>query len=304
MRILIVGSGVIGTVYGAQLATGGHMVSVLSHPPRTDHVAADGLRARDVLGGSRVEAAARVVADPSDGEYDVVVVAVRADQLAAACAQLVSLAGQPAVVLFGNNPGGRSAVNGGLAAQIRLGFPGVGGVLRHGVAEYVRIPQQPTAIEAGNDPRLDTLVHALAARGFQVQRVRDMDGWLAYHAAFVACVAAALARCGTDPVRLAADRPSLSLMCSAITEAFAALRRAGAHGLPGNLATLHSPLLKPVAVWYWGRAMRSPLGELCFAAHCRHAGPEMRLLGDQVTARLGDGPRTGHLRQLLNLAPD
>ena len=33
-----------------------------------------------------------------------------------------------------------------------------------------------------------------------------MDGWLAYHAAFVACVAAALYRCGTDPVRLAADR--------------------------------------------------------------------------------------------------
>jgi len=30
--------------------------------------------------------------------------------------------------------------------------------------------------------------------GFAVQRVTDMDGWLGYHAAFVACVAAALYR--------------------------------------------------------------------------------------------------------------
>jgi hypothetical protein len=49
----------------------------------------------------------------------------------------------------------------------------------------------------------------LHQRGFRFQHVTDMDGWLAYRAAFVACVAAALGRCGTDPTRLAADaRPS------------------------------------------------------------------------------------------------
>jgi hypothetical protein len=36
MKVLTVGSGVIGTVYGAHLAAGGHAVSVLRHPPRTD----------------------------------------------------------------------------------------------------------------------------------------------------------------------------------------------------------------------------------------------------------------------------
>jgi hypothetical protein len=59
-----------------------------------------------------------------------------------------------------------------------------------------------------------------------------MDGWLAFHAAFVTRVAAALYRCGTDPARLAADRPALGLMRAAVTEAFAALRRAGVTGLP------------------------------------------------------------------------
>ena len=156
-----------------------------------------------------------------------------------------------------------------------------------GTADYVRIRQQPTALQQTSDPRLAALGAALSSRGFAVQRIPDMDGWLAYHAAFVACVAAALYRCGTDPVRLAADRATLTLMCQAITGAFAALRTSGTAGLPRNLALLHSPLLRPVAVRYWARTMSSPTGELCFAAHCRHAEAEMRALGQDMAARIG-----------------
>ena len=79
-------------------------------------------------------------------------------------------------------------------------------------------------------------------------------------------------------------------------------RRAGVTGLPRNLAILHSPPLKAVAVRYWARTMRSPAGELCFAAHARHAQAEMQFLGQQVTARLADSPATSHLRQLLQLS--
>ena len=116
-----------------------------------------------------------------------------------------------------------------MPGDVYLGFPGVGGVMTDGTAEYVRIRQQPTALPETADPRLAALESALSGRGFAVQRVADMDGWLAYHAAFVACIAAALYRCGTDPVRLAEDRATLTLMCRAITEAFAALR-AERHG--------------------------------------------------------------------------
>ena len=33
MRVLVVGAGVIGTVYGAHLSAAGHAISVLSPPP-------------------------------------------------------------------------------------------------------------------------------------------------------------------------------------------------------------------------------------------------------------------------------
>ena len=168
------------------------------------------------------------------GDYDVVLVAVRRDQLASACAGLAVLAGKPAVVFFGNNPAGRAAIPGDVPGDAYLGFPGVGGVMTGGTADYVRIRQQPTALPQSADSRLAALESALSSRGFAIQRVADMDGWLAYHAAFVACVAAALYRCGTDPVRLAADRPALTLMCQAITGAFAGLR---AKAQPGSRAT-------------------------------------------------------------------
>jgi 2-dehydropantoate 2-reductase len=295
MKMLIVGAGVIGTVYGAHLAAAGNQVSVLSHGRRTDEVAAGGLCARDVLGGGRVDAEAGVVPD-AGGDYDVVLVAVRRDQLASACAGLAALAGKPAVVFFGNNPAGRPAIPGDVHGDVYLGFPGVGGVMTSGTAGYVRIRQQPTALPAASDPRLAAVQSALSGRGFAVQRVTDMDGWLAYHAAFVACVAAALYRCGTDPVRLAADRATLTLMCRAITGAFGGLRADGTAGLPRNLAVLHSPPLRALAVRYWARTMRSPMGELAFAAHSRHAEAEMRALGADTAARITDSPA---LTQLL-----
>jgi hypothetical protein len=45
--------------------------------------------------------------------------------------------------------------------------------------------------------------------------------------------------------------------------------------------------------------MRSPSGELFFAAHARHAQPEMRALAIQVTARLGTSPAISRLSELL-----
>jgi 2-dehydropantoate 2-reductase len=296
MKILIVGAGVIGTVYGAHLAAAGYKISVLSHGPRTDDVAAGGLSAHDLLGGRRTDAEAAVVPDAS-GDYDMVLVAVRRDQLTSVRAELAVLAGKPAVVFFGNNPAGRPAITAEMPGDVYLGFPGIGGVMTGGTADYVRVRQQPTALQEASDPRLAELESALTRRGFAVQRVVDMDGWLAYHAAFVACIAAALYRCGTDAARLAADRVTLRLMCRAITQAFAALRADGTAGLPRNLAVLHSPPLRAVAARYWARTMRSPTGELCFAAHSRHAEAEMRALGYDVMARITNAPA---LAELLN----
>jgi 2-dehydropantoate 2-reductase len=298
LKVLLVGAGVIGSVYGAHLAAGGNEVSVLSRGERTKEVARDSLVALDTAGGAMTKAPVRVVAADAEVQ-DLVLVSVRRDQLRAALEGLRVAPGRPTILVFGNNPGGRADLGASVPPEIRLGFPGIGGAMVEGVARYVRIAEQPTALERGTDPRLAALEVVLKERGFPVQRVTNMEGWLAYHATFVSCVAAALMECGIDPGRLASDRGLLDLMCRAITEGFSSLRKGGFRGLPGNLALLHHPLLRPIAVAYWASTMRSAKGELYFAAHTRHAAAEMRAIGRDVLAGVESMPGTRSLRRLL-----
>lgn len=182
---------------------------------------------------------------------------------------------------------------------VSLGFPGVGGTMAGAAARYVKIPQQPTALEASEDPRLAEVAAVLKSCGFAIRRVSEMDGWLAFHAVFVACVCAALYHCETNPVRLAGDRSERKLMCHAITDGFRALRADHVGGLPKNLAILHNRFLTPIASLYWAHAMRTRLGELAFAAHARHAESEMRALAHDVLLRLASDERTKELQRLL-----
>jgi 2-dehydropantoate 2-reductase len=299
LKILLVGAGAVGTVYGAQLAVAGNTVAVLAHGARTAEIATNGLKARDVSDSRVVDASVQVVADPGADTYDLVLVAVTRDQLSAACASLTALVGAPAILLLGNGAG-RDVMQGPVPVSVSLGFPGVGAALIDGTVEYVRIKPQPSALEAVPDPRLDELAAHLVARGFAVQRIDDMDGWLKYHAVLVACICAALYRCGIDTHRLGRDRRTLHLMCAAVTQGFTSLRRQGVEGMPWNLRVLHNRFLTPVAVAYWGRTMRAPTGELWFGAHARHAGAEMHALARDVLSRLGENEAAASLRELLD----
>jgi ketopantoate reductase len=299
MKVLIVGVGVIGTVYGAQLGTAGHGISVLAHGDRTDAIAAHGLRARDVISGVETHALATVVSSAGEPDVDVVLVALRRDHLQSAAGALAEVTPDALMLFMGNNPAGRSGIPSGSGARVALGFPGVGGTISAGVATYYKIAQQPTAIEATDEPRLAVLADALTARGLPIQRVVDMDGWLAYHAVFVAAICAALYRCGTDPKRLAHDRATVKLMCLAITQGFQELHDGHIEGCPRNLAVLHNRWLTPVAIRYWARVLRSPMGELAFAAHARHAEPEMRRLAHDVITRRSPKDASDALQTLL-----
>jgi 2-dehydropantoate 2-reductase len=300
MDVLIVGAGVIGSVYGAHLAAAGLSVSILARGGRAESIARDGLVIKNVITGKSLQRRITMVGgDITACSPSLVLIAVRGDQLASACSTVAAVRGCPLLLFFGNNPGGRKALPQDLPGMVRLGFPGLGGQLKGSTVEYAAIRPQPTALDAARDSALDELAAALRGQGLGVSRVEDMDGRLLFHATFIAAVTAALYRCGIDPVRLGADRAVLSLMCHAVSEGFAALRRLGIGGCPGNLALLHRPMLLPVARCYWARRMRSPIGELCFAAHARHARREMLSLADATIARLGGQPHTASLRQLL-----
>ena len=206
------------------------------------------------------------VVQRADGTYDVVLVAVRRDQLATACAALAQLGGRPAIVLFGNNPAGHSGVPADIPGRCLPWVPRHRGRAGRRNGQLCTDPAAAHCPPAGIRP--SPRGTGVGAGGPRLRRAAGQghDGWLAYHAAFVACIAAALYRSGTDPLRLSADRKTLTLICRAITQSFAALHASGTGGLSRNLSVLHSRFLTAVAVRYWARTMGSPRGELWFAA--------------------------------------
>jgi ketopantoate reductase len=298
VRALIIGGGVIGNVYAAQLHLAGHSVVILAHPARAEQINEFAPTIRDGRSRDQLTVPVRCVTTAAGAPYDFVAVAVRFEQLPSLSAALSDITGDPTVLIFGNNPRGDRPAN-VPASRGRLGFPGIGGTRIDGVIEYAHIKQQPTALEADSSGTLDEFAESLTQRGFAIQRVANMQGWLAHHAVFVASVCAALYRCQADPVALSRSRKTISLMCWAVTEGFSLLRRHGVGGAPTALATLHLGPLHPAAIAYWSRAMRSPMGELCFAAHARRAGTEMRAIADSVLAQVHRGAQAPHLIELL-----
>lgn len=110
----------------------------------------------------------------------------------------------------------------------------------------------------------------------------NASGTLLGHAAFVGPFGLALLGAGTDPGRLAADRDAVRRMVRATRQAFRALGAARLVEVPRNLAVLYR-LPTPLVAGYWRRVLRSPRGELWFAAHSR-AAPEERVLAEEVRA--------------------
>jgi 2-dehydropantoate 2-reductase len=82
VRILVLGAGVIGSVYAGRLLQAGHQVALVARGRRLTDVRAHGLVLEDAESGEHRELPIEVLDVPAaDVRYDLVVVAVRCEQL-------------------------------------------------------------------------------------------------------------------------------------------------------------------------------------------------------------------------------
>lgn len=98
-RVLVVGAGGVGGYYAGELAHAGHDVTVVARGAHADAMRAHGLRVR-LADGSERRSAITVCADPRDvGVVDLVLVAVKSYDSAAAARLLAPCAGPETIVL-------------------------------------------------------------------------------------------------------------------------------------------------------------------------------------------------------------
>ncbi len=301
MRIVVVGAGVIGSIYGGRLARSGHDVTLLARGQRLTDLQAHGLVLENAGSGQRTEIPLPVRNEVSrDDRFDLALVPVRSEQLKSTLPILLDMDDRPDVLFFGNTTGHQTELVSALRERALFGFPAAGGVRDGVIVRYVLIHQQKTMLgeaDGTSTARIRRLQRMFVEAGFPTEVSSNIGGWMLAHSAFVVPIGFALYRFDTDSRALAADTSTLRLMVRATREAFGALDDAD---IPANLRWLYLRMPTAFAVHYWRRVLASPRGELWFAAHSRAAADEMHALAHELRAAVRrPGRSTPNLDALL-----
>lgn len=229
----------------------------------------------------------------AEGRFDLVLVAVRAEQLVSTLPLLTGLTDGSDVLFFGNTANRLAELTATLGERAVFGFPATGGSRDGPVVKYVLIHQQKTMLgetDGTTSHRVRNLQEILDEAEFATLISADIEDWLIAHAAFVVPIAFALYRAGVNPARLAADPATMRLMVLATRQAFTALRATGNEEILPNLGILYR-LPSRVVIGDWPRVLNSRRGELWFGAHTRAAWEEMLDLAEKLQETLR---HTGH----------
>jgi 2-dehydropantoate 2-reductase len=289
MKILLFGSGVIGSIYAARLHQAGYPVTLLARSNRYEEISRNGVTIRNTLSGEQITCIIPVIREltPTD-DYDLIIVTVRLDQVAAVIPVLKQNESCPRILFMLNNPEDTTLLRTELNPKhILLGFPGVGGVNLSGRIDYIQIKQQPTTIgeiDGKITRELKEINDIFKKAGFEVDIPANIPAWLKTHAIFISCMTAAIIQAGGDSVRLSKDKYAVRSLIRSIREGFAACKAIGMRIQPFNLKIIFMVMPEWFSVLYWRHALKGTIGTMAMAPHANAATGEMRLLAGKVIA--------------------
>jgi 2-dehydropantoate 2-reductase len=310
MDILVYGAGVVGSVYAARLKTAGHNVSLLARGQRAISLRTHGIQLEDASTGRRTTTQISVVEHlaPTDS-YDVVLVAVRLDQLHSVLPILAANHQVPTLLFLLNNPAGMRQFEQLDPQRVVAGFPAVGGVRKGDVVHYMAFRQVPTMLGEADGrvtPRLRQLAAIFKQAGFTVQLSSDMQAWLKTHAIMDMGIITTVMMTGRKSVLLAQSRRNVAMLVQAIREGLLALRALGTPLTPFYLTVLFLWLPRWITVILLQSLLRTRLSTLGIDAHFDdgieeiHQIEEIRQMAQEIMAQLRSSPlATPTLKRLM-----
>lgn len=195
MKILVLGAGVIGTIYAWQLSGTGHEVTLFVRPGVRHKIEQDGFhihcqdQRKEHIASTDIVYRTNVVdkLSPQAG-YELIMVSVRAQQLDEVLPMLAENAGKANVLFFGQNWWGDERIRKHLPAeQFLFGFSRlVGGWRTENQVECVFFDTPGLVTMLGEKdgrvtPRLQSLIDMFQHADLKPVISRDILGWLAVH---------------------------------------------------------------------------------------------------------------------------
>ena len=295
MRIVVIGAGVLGSLYGARLAAAGNSVTVVARGNRLAELQRGPILVSNdedgVTSATTVEVLSKL--EP-DEVYDLALVVVRADQIDNLLPELTVNRGVKVFLFMHNRAAGSSRLAEAVGPKrLLLAFPGAGGWLDGPTVRYRLIPEQPTTLgepDGRLSPRLRQIAKIFEEAGFTIALSRRMDDWLITHAMLVTAIAGAIYLANGSTAVLASSNASVRKLVQAVREGFQLLSEAGVVIEPKKLALLVSlPAILPQL--YLRRFLARPESELIMARHAKAVPGEMLKLVEELRAIVRLEPR-------------
>ena len=292
MKVLVYGSGVIGSYLAHVLCSARNDVTVLARGRWRDQLETHGLRIRHHLQRRETLDHPKVIGDISEGgSYDVVFAVMPYNKIGAILEPLAAVRA-PLVVLVGNNMNPATmekAISGETVCekQVLFGFQVTAGkrdmekgllVCERLGAGYMdigglhRLPDEATRSK---------LNEAFAGTGYRLNWQPDMEAYLICHLAAILPIGYLAYACDGD--MRSSTGAQRRLMRLASREAYAMLKAQGIPILPEGDDQYYAHGIKGTVMQflYFGMAKWKTAGDLIACEHCRNAFEEMEMLDEE-----------------------
>ena len=289
MKVLVYGSGVIGSYLAHVLCSAGNDVTVLARGVWKERLEKNGLTIRHHLQGKVTRDHPRVIGDISeDDTYDAVFAVMPYHKIGAILEPLAALY-SPLVILVGNNvrPGEMEKTileKTVCEKQVLFGFQPTAGKrekengvlicerLGAGIMDLGRLHGET---DEETRVRLETM---FGNTGYRLHWQPDMEAYLICHLAAILPIGYLAYACGGD--MRSSTGAQRKLMRLASREAYAMLKKQGIPILPEGDHRFYAPGVRGrlMQLAYFVMAKNKTIGDLVACEHCRNAYEEMELL--------------------------
>lgn len=308
MKILVCGSGVIGSLLIHTLCLKGHEVTVLARGKRLEELQKYGLRTKPHGKKQILTDKPRAVGEIPQEHFDLAFSVMQHEQQWNLLSTLGS-ADCTAVILVGNNmsaPEMKKQIIDAGGKTVLFGFQGSGGNRYDDYTETLSAGKGIVIGGLGEEipAEVTTLVNgAFEGTAFKVKWMDDMDSWYKCHAAFIVPLCRLCYIVGCD-LRKSTGKQR-KMLFDATSSVFEALKKSGCQVRPVGEDAYYRPGAKRNMMSVMLNIMcHTKLGEMAATDHCRHAVSEMEGLAVKMDEiMINSGVECSAYMELKNSAP-
>jgi len=273
-KILIIGAGVIGSLFAGKMAESGYDITILARGERFNEIAKKGIILHNRITNEKTTSKVKVVSSllPND-VYNYILVTVQSTQINSLLEDISKNKSENVVFFINNIEGYYDWINKIDKNRIMCGFPSAGGDRDNGVINY-HITEgfaknfQATTIgelSGKKTERLSRLVRIFSISGFSPRISSHIEDWQKYHVAVILPISRALNVFDSNNYTLSTSDETLKEMILATRELFNVLRRNKNKITPMILYYYYLPTF--ILVASYKRIMNSRLAEYAFSKH-------------------------------------